>query len=157
MKPLYIICMLYVLHYLLLDKSFMLYIRCWNIHRVSNKIVPKWRSRRGRTIPMSAVLVSLHLQGLCFSHYWKGIDMLNRETYDGYLYWIFCEEYLTRLGCMPPWFTGNYSKVCNRTLSEEDIQYLSYSIVRHFDTDEYPECMRPCTRLNIRSRIMRLH
>ena len=82
--------------------------------------------------------------------------MLNRKIYR-YIYCIFCKEYLTRLGCLPPWFTGDYSKVCNRTLSEEDIQFLSYSIVRHFDMDEYPECMRPCTRLNIRSRIMRLH
>ena len=82
--------------------------------------------------------------------------MLNRKNYR-YIYCMFCKEYLTRLGCLPPWFTGDYSKVCNRTLSEEDIQFLSYSIVRHFDMDEYPECMRPCTRLNIRSRIMRLH
>ena len=65
------------------------------------------------------------------------------------------QVYLDRLGCSPPWFSGNYSKVCGRRLGEEEVSFLDDFIYRHLDMSEFSGCQRPCTRLDIQSRVLR--
>ena len=63
--------------------------------------------------------------------------------------------YRARLGCSPPWFSGNYSKVCGQRLGEEEVSFLDDFIYRHLDMSEFSGCQRPCTRLDIQSRVLR--
>ena len=65
------------------------------------------------------------------------------------------QEYQGKLGCSPPWFTGNYSKVCPRLLTEEEVTSVNSLIYNHFDMTEFAGCLRPCTRLDIHSRKLR--
>ena len=66
------------------------------------------------------------------------------------------EVYESKLGCQPPWFSNNYSTVCNRKFTEEEVvKHLGVDVFRHIDLTEFEGCRRPCLRMEIQSRLLR--
>ena len=66
------------------------------------------------------------------------------------------KNYESKLGCQPPWFSNNYSTVCNRTFSQEEVvKHLGIDVFRHIDLTEFEGCKRPCIRMEIQSRLLR--
>ena len=66
------------------------------------------------------------------------------------------QNYQDKLGCQPPWFSNNYSTVCNRTFSQEEVvKHLGIDVFRHIDLTEFEGCTRPCIRMEIQSRLLR--
>ena len=62
----------------------------------------------------------------------------------------------SKIGCSPPWFAHDYSLVCNKSLTSEDIDILiGTDKYRTFDAFEFENCIRPCVRMEIESRMLR--
>ena len=66
------------------------------------------------------------------------------------------ENLQRKIGCSPPWFAHEYSLVCNKSLTREDVDVLSTDVWGPFDASEFEDCVRPCVRMEIESRILRL-
>ena len=66
------------------------------------------------------------------------------------------KDYLQNIGCSPPWFTNDYDKVCNSSLSQDQLDFLYDEVYRHIDQTEFEGCIRPCIRMEIQSRLIRL-
>ena len=60
-----------------------------------------------------------------------------------------------KIGCSPPWFAHDYSLVCNKTLTREDVDILGTDVWRTMDASEFKNCVRPFVRMEIESRILR--
>ena len=65
------------------------------------------------------------------------------------------ENLQKKIGCLPPWFAHEYSLVCNKSLTREDVDVLSTDVWGPFDASEFEDCVRPCVRMEIESRILR--
>ena len=65
------------------------------------------------------------------------------------------ENLQRKIGCSPPWFAYDYSLVCNKSLTREDVDILSTDVWRTIDASEFENCVRPCVRMEIESRILR--
>ena len=37
---------------------------------------------------------------------------------------------MSSVGCSPPWFANNYSRVCNRSLSQREVDTLGVDVFR---------------------------
>ena len=62
------------------------------------------------------------------------------------------------IGCSMPWFAHDYSLVCNKSLTREDVDILiglGTDKYRNYDAFEFENCVRPCVRLEIKSRMLR--
>ena len=65
------------------------------------------------------------------------------------------ENLQRKIGCSPPWFANDYSLVCNKSLTREDVDILGTDVFRFIDLSEFEDCVRPCVRMEIESRILR--
>ena len=58
-----------------------------------------------------------------------------------------------KIGCIPPWFTGDKEKMCGHSFTKLEYENIS-KLVRDIAYEEhFKDCQRPCKRMEIESRL----